>query len=280
MAEYIVVHPGGTHLDEIVATGLICRERGVRPVYRREPTEDELADPGVWVVDVGQLHEPDRRNFDHHQLPRDAAPECAMSLVAKYFGLHELLLNRPWYKAQIQIDSNGAVALAKTLGMRRLPPALSSPMEEAVYRLWGSGGEGQVADEVIQIVTRLTAAIVDSAEAFGAELKACRPITTVRRVQGVPVIFHDGEAADAVSNHLRDEWQDTNDEVIALSVSVDPRAPHGIALYRFEDDPRVDLAQLDGDERISWAHMGGFIAKTVGPLDDADVEELIRSALT
>ena len=280
MAEYIVVHPGGTHLDEIFAAGLICRDRGALPVHRREPTEDELADRDVWVVDVGRLHEPERRNFDHHQLPRDAAPECAMSLVAKHFGLHEVLLDRPWYRAQIQIDSKGAVALAKTLGMKRLPPKLASPMEEAVYRLWGSGGEGQVADEVVQIVTRLTGAAAENALAFGEDLKVCRSITSVRRIDGVPVLFHEGSADNAVSDYLRDEWQDENNEVIALSVSVDPRAPHGLALYRFEDDPRVDLAKLDGDERISFAHPGGFIAKTVGPLGDVEVEELIQLART
>lgn len=50
MSEIIVVHPGGVHLDEIIAVSLTCRERGVLPVERRNPTEAEIADPEVWAV--------------------------------------------------------------------------------------------------------------------------------------------------------------------------------------------------------------------------------------
>ena len=104
-------------------------------------------------------------------------------------------------------------------------------------------------------------------------------ITTVTRVQGVPVIFHDGPVSNAVSNYLRAEWQEANGEVIAASVSSDPRPPHGVALYRFDDDVRIDLSRLDGDEWIAYAHNRGFIAKTKAPLDEGEVEDLIRRAL-
>lgn len=281
MNEYIVVHPGGVHLDEILSVGLICRAHGVMPVHRREPTEEELASPDVWVVDVGKRHEPDQLNFDHHQFERDAAPECALSLVAKRFGLHELFSARPWYAAQVMIDSKGAFEFAKTLGMSQgIPAPLLSPLDIALHQLWGAGGEGAVDREVVQVATRLAEGLVDEAESFAQELEECRVLTSVRRIQGVPVIVHDGPASNAVSNFLRAEWQETSSEVIALSVSTDPRPPHGVALYRFDDDTRIDLSRLDGDERIAFAHNLGFIAKTKAPLDDAEIEDLIRRALT
>ena len=281
MNEYIVVHPGGVHLDEILATGLICQEQGVIPVVRREPTEEELADPGVWVVDVGKRHEPDRRNFDHHQFERDAAPECAMSLVAKHFGLHELFSARPWYAAQVMIDSKGAFEFAKTLGMSQgIPAPLLSPLDVALHQLWGAGGEGSIDREVVEIATTIAEGLVREASVFAAELEDGRSITTVTHVQGVPVIFHNGQASNAVSDYLRAEWQKANGEAIAASVSSDPRPPHGVALYRFDDDVRIDFSRLDGDDRIAYAHKGGFIAKTKAPLDHRAIEDIIRLALT
>jgi len=281
MARYIVVHPGSAHLDEILAAGLICREHGVMAVFRRVPTDVELDDANVWVVDVGMRHEPDLRNFDHHQLDSDVEPECAMSLVARHFRLHDVLSVRPWYPAQVMIDIIGANKFARTLGMNQgIPASLLSPMEIAVLRLWGDSGEGRVDDHVVQVVTRLTEAIVDEALAFEPDLKTCRPITTVRLIAGIPVIFHDGPASDSVSNFLRDEWQEANSGIIAASVSSDPRPPYGVALYRFHDDVRIDLSGLGGDERIEFAHKRGFVAKSKGPLDVREVEDLIRKALT
>jgi hypothetical protein len=278
MNEYIVVHPGGAHLDEILATGLICRERGVMPVYRREPTEEELADPEVWVVDVGNRHEPDHRNFDHHQLDSPGHPECAFSLVARHLDLHELLGSRPWYAAQIEIDVHGADQLAKDLGLGRTPPReFVSPLETALRHLWGAEAEGEVDAELVRAATTVASGLVDEALAF-RKVEEVRQTTQVRRIQGVPILWHETAVSNEVSEHLRHEWQAEHLEPIAASVSRDTRPPHGWALYRFGDDPRIDFGRIEGDPRLSFVHSKGFIAKTVPDVSRKDIEELLGAS--
>jgi len=63
----IVTHPGIFHADEVCAVGWL-RLMGVdAPVERRVPTSEDLANPEVLVLDIGGVHNPSLRNFDHHQ---------------------------------------------------------------------------------------------------------------------------------------------------------------------------------------------------------------------
>ena len=68
-AQLIITHPGSAHFDEVTAIGLILAVNAdtVFRIERREPTQEELNNPDIWVVDVGDQYEPETRNFDHHQ---------------------------------------------------------------------------------------------------------------------------------------------------------------------------------------------------------------------
>ena len=86
--QLIVTHPGGAHKDDFLACCLLAHLHGI-PNQRREPTDDDLADRSICVVDVGGVHDPEHNNFDHHQFARDAPPLCALSLVLQSIGLYE-----------------------------------------------------------------------------------------------------------------------------------------------------------------------------------------------
>ena len=84
----IVTHPGSAHKDDFLACCILAHLHSV-PIERRDPTEDDLADGEVAVVDVGGSHEPANNNFDHHQFPKDHPPLCALSLVLQHIGLYD-----------------------------------------------------------------------------------------------------------------------------------------------------------------------------------------------
>jgi hypothetical protein len=65
-----------------------------------------LDNPDVWVVDVGDRYDPEKRNFDHHQ-----SLDCpaAFVLVAEYLGLIETLSVMPWWNFKDSVDRIGPV---------------------------------------------------------------------------------------------------------------------------------------------------------------------------
>ena len=69
MIEKIITHPGGAHKDEFLACAVLLAEHDV-PVFRQDPTEEDLLNPTTAVIDIGHRHQPDLHNFDHHQFAR------------------------------------------------------------------------------------------------------------------------------------------------------------------------------------------------------------------
>ncbi len=84
----IVTHPGGAHKDELLATCVLIAKHGCA-IARRNPTDADLSDPTVAVLDVGGSHDPALNNFDHHHFPREHAPTCTLSLVLAHLGLYD-----------------------------------------------------------------------------------------------------------------------------------------------------------------------------------------------
>lgn len=67
IASKVIVHPGVFHADDVCAVAWLLIAGHDFPVERRNPTDIELADPTVMVVDVGGQYDPELLNFDHHQ---------------------------------------------------------------------------------------------------------------------------------------------------------------------------------------------------------------------
>ena len=69
MNKLIITHPGTAHFDDFFAISLVLAINNdvIYTIERRHPTEEELANPEIWVIDVGKKLEPDLKNFDHHQ---------------------------------------------------------------------------------------------------------------------------------------------------------------------------------------------------------------------
>lgn len=79
----IITHAGQFHADEILSIALLRVLGFDAPVERTfTPTEQDLADPQVFVLDVGKRYEPHLGNFDHHQ---DGSLNATNILVLYHF---------------------------------------------------------------------------------------------------------------------------------------------------------------------------------------------------
>ena len=127
----ILTHPGYAHKDDFLA---VCIALYARPatklVYRKEPTEEELEDASILILDIGNRYEPNKLNFDHHQLPKDIEPECTLSLLNKYLKLHKAFQYQKWYQATILVSTYGPKVAANKLGLKEFPYKLMSPIED------------------------------------------------------------------------------------------------------------------------------------------------------
>ena len=141
----IVTHNGTPHRDDFLACCYLLAKHPdeENTIERKEkPSQEDLADSNVYVVDFGRKHEPEKLNFDHHQMSGGSV--CAFTLLLEHFGerdYHAL----PWIATVETHDHNGPGAV-KELLMSDLPTnhvtdLIQDPCLSALLFIFEAGDE-------------------------------------------------------------------------------------------------------------------------------------------
>lgn len=273
---YIVTHPGQAHRDDFLAVCLLLGHHNcVAPVFRREPTTEELEDPEVWVLDVGQRHEPAKHNFDHHQPAIEGS--CAFSLLAEALGHAPLFELQAWYRHTVLLDSCGPVAAARALGLSDIPQELESPLEKALLGLLGG------YSELIVDTTSASTKILDSMRCIGLHLIRDGELFAVAfgsidKVQSGPLpgLFTRGQCR--LTHTALERYRKVEAPQAAFYVAASDRPGESWMLFRFADHPRIDFLRIQGDPRVVFAHPVGFVAKLrVGATAEEALELVVQA---
>jgi len=265
----ILTHPGSAHKDEFLACSVLLALHPVG-IVRREPTAGDLADPAVCVVDVGEMHDPARHNFDHHQLPKDLPPTCALSLVLQHLGLYQDAREFcEWLETAEWFDCRGPFETAQWLGVERAVLArLYSPLDGALLR-----GFSQVtrleAGEPLWEIMRLTGTdlldylkslrarldfLAQHAEFWSLDLPG-EPAQVLFLPRAEPMFDDPSMGIDRFI-----ESRGLTARVVGL-VYPDRRGA-GYGLSRFRDNARLDFTRVAQAPGVHFAHARGFVAKT------------------
>lgn len=261
----ILTHPGGSHKDELLACCLLVAKHGVE-VVRREPTDEDLADPSIAVLDVGGEHDPARSNFDHHQFPADHPPVCALTLVLQHLGIYEDARSFcDWLEPAEWFDTRGPNVTAKWLGVdRKTLNKLNSPIDVTLLRRFAKEtqlGPGDVIWEMMRFVGQ---DLLDYLSSLRQRLDFVAQHAEIWSVDDCEIIFlprtepMPDEPSSGIGRYLESIGKST--EVAAL-VYPDRRGS-GYGLSRNNDDPRFDFTRIGSEADVHFAHARGFVAKT------------------
>ena len=279
--KYVVVHSGRAHRDEFLTVGLVSLITSSIPlVYRRDPTEEELNDPEVWVLDVGRRHEPELHNFDHHQLPVGTL-DCALSLVAKAHEVepgqtyHDLFAPAPWYKNTILRDTQGHDAVPRDKAEMEAEAAIES------YVLCEfSNCTGRIAVEKRWVVFALDlmskkAETAKKLVARFEEIQACAQILPVK-IRGQEHLVMYGPELDTFGVNA---WLDKQGLDVIATVTKDPRSG-GACLYRSGElgASLLDFRKVAESPHALFVHTAGFVMNVRQGLDKAQHLALIEGA--
>ena len=266
MIRQIVVHPGGAHKDDFLACALLIAEHGV-PIFRREPSGDDLADATIAVVDVGLEWDESRMNFDHHQFPRDAEPLCALSLVLKHLGLYdETRKFCDWLEVAEYIDTRGPNDTAKWLGVERDAMAkLNSPVDITLLRRFAASNEHQPGQPIYEVMKMVGEDLISFVRGMKARLSFIAEHAEIWNLEGGKKALFlprtdplPDETSMGMGRYV--EEIGLEEEVVAL-VYPDSRG-EGYGLSRFNDDKRMEFTRVGEEADVHFAHNKGFIAKT------------------
>ncbi|QYM78745.1 MYG1 family protein [Horticoccus luteus] len=284
----ILTHPGSAHKDEFLACCVLLATAPA-PILRREPTPGDLSDPAVAVVDVGHRHEPALNNFDHHQLPDDAAPTCALSLVLKNLGLYDdAKAFCDWLEPAEWFDCRGPNATAKWLGVERnVVNQLNSPIDGTVLRRFAAATELRAGEPLWEIMRWVGDDLLTYLRTLRARLSFIGQHAEVWTLDDVadthgnaPAVLFlprtaplPEEPSAGLDRYVQE--QGLNERVVAI-VAPDRRS-EGYGLSRHRDHPRLDFTRIAREPDVHFAHARGFVAKT-SATDPQRLRDLLRMA--
>lgn len=258
-ARLLVVHGGSAHRDDLLTVCVLLGRYPCLEVERRQPTTDELADPSVIVADVGLSYEPALNNFDHHHLPSEVGPTCALTLVLRVMGLEQVAKEAwPWLQFTEMLDSCGPTVVAKTFGLSRdALRAMFSPIERAILRDFSSQTRilpGSSLHEHLQAQGR---ALIGDLESVVERLELLKRAAV--RVQVEDLNALDLRAVSPEPMRSIELFSACFAPEVAILITCNERGP-GWTLWRRNDHPRVDFRRLQGLPGVSFVHQTGFMA--------------------
>lgn len=261
----IITHPGHAHFDEFLALSLIIAhfEKTSFEIERRDPSEEELNNPDIWVVDIGQRYEPDIKNFDHHQ---DLKLGASFVLIAKYLKLDDALKNAPWWNFKDLIDRRGDYKIAAEMGIDSLVP-LKSPLEDYIIKLFKEDPNAlkDLMKEFGKMLIKNALYLKEQIAFWGTCIQ--------KKIKGKVVII--GETDDPRGSIQFSEQQKNPP---AIRVCYDSRG-NGWSMSTIKDAPGIDFFVLEGNDKIKFAHKNGFIAKTKERIPLKELLELMKTAI-
>jgi hypothetical protein len=265
----LLTHPGSAHKDEFLACCVLLALHPV-PIVRREPTASDLSDPQIAVVDVGHEHDPARNNFDHHQLPKDHAPTCSLSLVLQHLGIYaDARQFCEWLEPAEWFDCRGPISTAKFLGVdRNALPKLNSPIDITLLRRFALADRIEPTAPLWAIMRMIGEDLLDYVRTLRTRLDFIAQHAQVWELVlgGEPeqILFlpRTDPLPDEPSMGLERyiEAQNLAGKIVG-TVAPDRRST-GYGLSRFQDNPRLDFTRIADAPGVHFAHARGFVAKT------------------
>ncbi|HEY93738.1 MAG TPA: hypothetical protein G4O15_02210 [Dehalococcoidia bacterium] len=260
----IITHPGSAHFDDVTAVSLLLAvyENTDFHIERREPILEELEDPDIWVIDIGDRYEPEKHNFDHHQ-----SLECPASfiLVAEYLGLTERLSIMPWWDFKDEVDRYGS-RVSSTKFNAGDDLINRNPVED-----WLAARFASDVEKTIPLLRSFGKYLIEEADKLKNQIEVLRSGTRLE-ISGVPAVISKTRETIGL-----EEFRRLEDNPPDIVISMD-RRDDGWRIFRYEGTP-IDLTLVSDDERISFAHKNGFLAKTRNKLPVDELINLVSKAV-
>lgn len=264
-SQLIITHPGGAHFDEVTAVSLILAVHAdtAFSIERREPTPVELEDSDVWVVDIGGRHQPEKRNFDHHQ---DADCPAAFVLVTEYLGLLEAMFVMPWWHFKDSVDRVGPVKSSLKYH------AGDDLVNRNPVEIWLMSSFAAAPEASLPMLKSFGAHLIRGARLLKKQIDFWKNSSRLV-IAGVPAMLGETRESAGLEEFRRLE-ENPPDIVISLD-----RRDDGWRLFRYDGTP-VDFSLISDRPEIAFAHQNGFMAKTRERLPIDALVALVSRAVT
>ncbi|MGR3320131.1 MAG: MYG1 family protein [Candidatus Anammoxibacter sp.] len=277
MSSRIVTHCGSSHMDDLISVCIVlAMDDNIKCIERRDVKPEEIADPLVWVLDQGSVHDPASRNFDHHQFPAGTR-KCTLSLIANHFDLKNDLDDMVWFQVLELDDTLGALKTAGEFDCSAslLKGLLNGPINRFVLTNFEQAKKLDSDNELVKMLTAIGTYIVTNIRNMKKRMRLLREKAEFDVVNGLKVLFFMEDVPDpklGIGAYLKETGKNTCVMVVKNT------RDSGWSLSRVGDHPRVDFRRIKDANEVLFVHANGFVAKTKR-IEKSAIVRLLKTAI-
>lgn len=258
-----------------MSVSILLATLGSAEIFRREATNEDLADPDTYVVDVGMDYDLEKHNFDHHQ---DSTFPCAFHLVMRYLGYHDTAMAVfGWYDHLSMMDVRGLYKTAEYLGVdSSVLFASSSPIDGYILSCFSKVTSLTERDAFYWLMKEFGEDFIEMVGLKMKRLKRLKKETQILPVKHLKALVSNISDQPKLSMELY--LRALNDEAVVMSITPSIRGA-GWEMLRLGDNMVVDFRSIATNPEIRYVHINGFIAKTKTLLPLEDVLKIASQAI-
>ena len=292
----IITHSGSAHLDDFLSVCvLLSKYDEINEVYRKSIVSDEeLNDKTIWKVDIGMVHDPIIKAFDHHQ---EGIEDCAFSLLLKYWDIWEQAKEvYSWIPAMVKIDTSG---LDSVLNHHRMSYdtyfRLNSFIEEAIMDWFQkceiiSKKKNKLLFYTMKAIGRQFFAGITNYHQILGDFKSKLEVKLVSNrgieediQKGIPIFLYLTRKPNYTSIldkifYLYKTKYFPNYHGTWITAFTYDRPKKTICLRRHGNPSKVNLAKLESLEKTEFAHPKGYVA-VVKKMSEVELTNYIQHSI-
>ena len=278
----IITHPGSAHLDDFLSCCLVInKSKDITKIKRKEPDPSEVKDPNIWKLDVGEIHDPAKKCFDHHQ--KGMGEECTLSLLLKHWGAWSIANEvHRWLKYVVIKDASGPLEVIKQLEISyTIMGVLDSFVQRTIldhFREQRVIKKGHLLFSLMEIIGNHFFELIDEYTTTLEEVNKKIEFEIIEGVQTVlcpDILGHSSTLVRIIKDKMREKWPDLRG---GIAVYPNKRVKGSIAIKRFENDPRVDFTRISDYEKVIYSHPEGFFI-SVEQIPEELLKKYIKDAI-
>lgn len=262
MIKKIITHAGKAHRDDLYSCAVALNfYPKIETIERRNPTIEELESSNVLILDVGEKHEPEKNNFDHHLKKFHDQKVCALTLLLEHHNLLNCFKRFNWVELSASIDNCGPFQTAKDMNLNvETLMMLQSPLEDFILFQFSSQEVIFRDYEAYEMLKNFGKHLLEKGKKLDERIDQLKnggaKIIEIYGLKGL-TITPTPNPSFGVGFYIKENIK----EDIVFSISNDDRG-EGLTLYRFNDNPKIDYRLIKEEKGVTFVHHNGFIAKT------------------
>ena len=246
--ERIITHSGNAHADEFLACAFLAFLTGAPIVRTREVSQDDLENSNIIVVDIGNVFDPEKNNFDHHQ---DRNLPCSLIMVLEHFLdlPRDLLLSIDELRFIDEWDRFGPIAVQRSWNLKL--PEFRDPISELVLRIFSEQEVIKPEDPLHAVLRKVGEELINFIAEFKKNIEKAKNAKTFE-VKGLKVVQLEENVPIRFIKKVHTD--------VAVVVQPNQRTPGALTLTRVDDHPRVDFNRIKDKVPAHFIHPNGFMA--------------------